>query len=122
MNSVVRLFLNVAMELPQTQACVRSANYLAHSLSMRVESWVADNAPDEACRIVFRNSQQHEATSRVAVRGLMEPVITREESEPLESPKKRNDFGIAHSLTAKLVINLLYAYPPASQKAALAVG
>jgi hypothetical protein len=110
------------MESPQTQACVRRANYLTHSLSMRVESWVPQNAPDEACRLVFRNGQQHAAISRVAVRGLIEPVITREEREPSESPKKRNDFSIAHSRMAKLVTNLLYAYPPASQKAALAVG
>ena len=110
------------MELPQTQACVHSANYLSHSLSMRVERWAAENTPDEACRLVFRNGQQHEAISRVAVRGLIEPVITREEREPLESPKKRDDFSIAHSRTAKLVTNLLHAYPPASQKAALTVG
>jgi hypothetical protein len=74
------------MESPQTQACVRSANYLTQSPSMRVESWVTENAPDEACRIVFSNSQQHQAISRVAVGGLIEPVITREECEPLESP------------------------------------
>jgi hypothetical protein len=110
------------MESPQTKACVRSANYLPPSLSMRVQSWVAQNAPDEACRLVFRNSHQHEARSRVAVRGLIEPVITREEREPLKSPKKRNDVSITHSRTAKLVTNLLNAYPPAAQKAALAVG
>jgi hypothetical protein len=109
------------MESPQTQTRVSRANYLTHAPSMRVESGVAQNAPDEACRLVFRNRQQHEAVSRVAVPGMIEPVIAREERKPLESPKKRNDFSVAHSRTAKLVTNLLYAYPPASQKAALAV-
>jgi len=38
------------------------------------------------------------------------------------SPKERYDLSIAHSRTAKLVTDLLYAYAPAVQKAALAVG
>ena len=114
-------FLDVAMELPQTQACVRSANYLAHPLSMRVESWVTENAPHEACRIVFRNSQQHEAISRVAMCGLIEPVITREERQALEPPEERDNFGITHSRTAKVVADLLHADPPTAQQPALAV-
>ena len=90
-------FLDVATELPHAQAAVRRADYPPHPLSMRVERWVAQHAPDEACRLVFRNRQQYQAISRVAMRGVIEPIITREEREPLESPKKRNDFSIAHS-------------------------
>ena len=53
---------------------------------------------------------------------MIKPVVACEEREPLESVKKRDDFSIAHSRTAKLVPDLLHADSPASQQPTLTVG
>jgi hypothetical protein len=79
---------------------------LPNSLSMGVQSRVAQDTTDEACRLIFCNRQQHDAVARVAVRRLIEPVIPREERQPLEAPEKRDDLSIAHSRTANLMPGL----------------
>ena len=113
--------LVLGAQTPYGQTCRLDPDHRAHSLGVRVEALVPQDASDKVRRLILADSQNDQAIPRMTERTPSQTQIAREQRWIGKSQQEGKNCFVGHSLAAQFDADLPDGNAPASQQLALAL-
>ena len=108
-------------QAPYGQTGGHDPDYRAHSLGVRVEASVPQDASDKVRHLILPNSQCHQAVPGMTEPPLSKAQIPREERRTGNGQQKGKNLLVSHALATQFDADLPDGNAPASQQLALAL-